>query len=188
MSPALLTKKIIVEIIRQAGHLTGTTKLHAVFYLAHLFYARESPGFLTYWPIVRTPSGPGIDEGDELLDELVKTGVLGLDSEMVGPHEATRYQLAGKELPGGQLASEALSAITKAVDFVKAWTTSQLSDLTHDYSRSWKETPDGRELNIYIDVIPDQEFYKRQKQLGVLRSRISQASRAIESENLNEAV
>ena len=129
-----MAKKIIVEIIRQAGgNLTTTTKLYKAFYAAHLYYASQSPGYLTHWPIVRMPWGPGIGEGEELIEELERIGVLRLETEMVGPYPATKYSLTGKELPGEKLSSEAISAITSAVNFVKDKTATQLSDLTHEF-------------------------------------------------------
>lgn len=62
---------MIAEIIRQAGgKFTGKTRLYKAFYIAHLLYAEQEPGYLTVWPIVRMPYGPGIDCGDELIAEL----------------------------------------------------------------------------------------------------------------------
>ena len=34
----------------------------------------------------------------------------------------------------------------------------ELSDLTHEFSRSWNSASEGQELNIYVDLIPDDEF------------------------------
>ena len=55
-------KQVILEIIRQSkGRLTGKTRLYMAFYVAHLLYAEQEAGYLTVWPIVKMPFGPGID-------------------------------------------------------------------------------------------------------------------------------
>ncbi|MBP87557.1 MAG: hypothetical protein CMJ64_12665 [Planctomycetaceae bacterium] len=55
-------KRIIIEIIRQAdGSFERKTNLYKAFYHAHLKYAADNPGYLSKWPIVRMPRGPGID-------------------------------------------------------------------------------------------------------------------------------
>ena len=182
MSRALTAKKIIVEIIRQAGSsLAGTTRVYKAFYLAHLYFADREPGYLSDWPIVCMPNGPGIDEGDELLHELVVAGVLRTEQQPVGPYTATVYKLTGKELPGDPLPEAAVAAIREAAGFVKGHTAAQLSDLTHEYSRSWKKAENGSEMNVYVDLIPDEEFQERKRQLELLRHEVAQAVRARES-------
>lgn len=177
MSESLVAKKVIVEIIRLAGRsLTGTTRLYKAFYFAHLYFAEYSPGYLSDWPIVKMPNGPGIDEGDSLLDQLVATKVIQTSSKSVGPYKAIVYKLTGVELPGEKLSSDATDAIKKAVDFVKAKSATQLSDITHEFSRSWKKVDNGREMNIYIDVIPEDEFSKRRRELKSLRNKIAEAA------------
>ena len=82
-------KQIIKEIIRQAGgRLDGKTRLYKAFYLAHLFYFERSPGLLSDWPIVKMPNGPGIDDGDILIDSMVAAGEIALE------------HVAGRPLPG----------------------------------------------------------------------------------------
>jgi hypothetical protein len=182
MSQSQLAKKVIVEIIRQAGgSLMGTTRIYKAFYVAHLFYAEEEPGYLTDWPIVRMPHGPGIDEGDELLSELVRAGILTVRSVLIGPYKAMEYTLTGKELPGEPLANDAIAAIKKAADFVKGHTAPELSEMTHEFSRSFKETNVGRQMNIYVDAIPDDEYDRRSAELRVLRSEIRRAIGAREA-------
>ena len=72
-------KKVIVEIIRQAGgELTATARLYKAFYFAHLYYAETAPGYLSDWPIVKMPTGPGIHSCGGLVLELVSGLVSGL--------------------------------------------------------------------------------------------------------------
>ena len=115
MSGPLLAKKIIVEIIRHlGGSITGVNKLDVAFYLAHLFYAKSEIGYLSDWPIVRLPHGPGVDEGEVLLAELVGTGILNAKSQSIGPYEVAEYSLSGKDATEDPLAPEAVTAIKKA--------------------------------------------------------------------------
>src|SRR5262249_15414333 len=139
----------ILELIRSArGEFTGTTKLYKAFYFSHLFYADGNAGYLTEWPIVRMPNGPGIEAGNDLLDELCSSGFLTRDSVPIGPYKATRYHLTGKEWP--RMPKEAQEAIEQAANFVNEKTATELSDLTHEFSRSWKKASDGQRLNCYI--------------------------------------
>ena len=65
-------KQVLVELIRAAGgEWTGKTRLYKAYYLAHFYYAETEPGYLTNWAVVKMPYGPGIECGDELLNELV---------------------------------------------------------------------------------------------------------------------
>jgi hypothetical protein len=178
MKSADQAKKVIVEIMRQAGgELVGKTRLFMAFYLAHLFYAESAPGYLTDWPVVRMPNGPGIDAGEELLLELTLAGLVTRDHVPEGPFRAVKYRLTdqGKSLP--PLGRDETTAIRAAVDYVKAHTATQLSDITHEFSRSWAEARDGQALNIYIDLIPEDEYESRQKRLDALRDEIMAAWR-----------
>lgn len=69
-------KRLILEIIRQAKGGLGKTQLFKAFWLSHLYYAQIARGYLTDWRIVRMPHGPGIDDGDDLLHELVEEGLI----------------------------------------------------------------------------------------------------------------
>jgi hypothetical protein len=166
-------KQVLVELIRAAGgEWTGKTKLYKAYYLAHLYYAETEPGYLTNWPVVKMPYGPGIECGDELLNELVLCGVLVRQHTLVGPYTATAYRLTGKALPGGALSQQAVRAIELAVNFVKEKGAAELSDLTHEFSRSWNSAQEGQELNIYVDLISDDEFDAREQRLSTLKSEL----------------
>jgi hypothetical protein len=169
-------KNVILEIVRGAGgEWVGKTKLFKAFYFAHLFYAEAAPGFLTNWPIVRMPHGPGIDSAEELIREMVLAGVLTADHVPLGPFNAARYRVTGKELPGEPLPEPARKAIGQAVEFVKNKTAQELSDLTHEFSRSWNSAHDGQVLNIYIDTIPEDEYEAREQRLKALTDDILSA-------------
>ncbi|HQU43004.1 MAG TPA: hypothetical protein PK867_09335 [Pirellulales bacterium] len=59
-----------------------------------------------------------------------------------------------------------IEAIKRAVDFVKGKTASELSNITHEFSRSWRMAADGDELNIYIDLEPEEQYLRRMKGLA----------------------
>jgi hypothetical protein len=75
-----LAKQIIAEIIRQAGGvLSSKTELLRVYWRAHLIYAESQPGYLSFWPLLKTAAGPVIQDADLLLAELVAEGTLRID-------------------------------------------------------------------------------------------------------------
>jgi hypothetical protein len=169
-------KHVLVELIRAAGgEWTGKTRLYKGYYLAHLYYAETEPDYLTNWPVVKMPYGPGIECGDELLNQLVLSGVLAREHTLIGPYTGTVYRLTGKPLPGESLSLQAVRAIELAVNFVREKGAAELSDLTHEFSRSWNSAQEGQELNIYVDPIPDDEFAARDQRLSTLKSELTAA-------------
>ena len=165
--PKSTAESVLLEILRQAdGEWTGKTRLFKAFYFAHLFYGLQRPGLLTDWPIVRMPQGPGIDNSDELFTRLIEGGLL--TSEMVhgeGPYSEYRYRLTDQGLRALPVPDDAARAIEKSVLFCKDKSSGQLSQLTHDHSRSWIEGKDGDILDIDIDLISEEEYAKRQAEL-----------------------
>jgi hypothetical protein len=161
-------KQVILQIVRQAnGRFQGKLKLYKVFYLAHLLYAEKAPGYLTEWPIVRMPHGPGIGDAERLLSELASEGVLNCKSDRhptaLRPVE---YEWTGKELPADGLPPAAIEAIREAIALVSGKNAAELSEWTHEWSRSWNEAKDGEELNIYIDLMPEDEYRAQSERLG----------------------
>lgn len=158
-------EQIILEILRQAGaNGLGRSKVYKAFWLAHLFYARENKGFLSDWKVVKMPRGPGIHRGEQLLQDLGEKCLLVQSDERVGPFIEKRC-MAARFDNQPSLPSDAVQAIEKALDFIKGMTAQQLSDLSHEFSRSWWETSFGDELDIYSDLIPDEEYQERTQTL-----------------------
>lgn len=169
-----LAKRVILEIVRQAGgKLESKSRLYNAFYIAHMTYAEREPGYLSDWPIVRMPYGPGIDSGDQLIRELVMGGFLKSEVVEDWPYRTARFEVADKAFPGEALDKEAVEAIRDATKFVLDKTASELSDMTHEYSRSWNEAKDGRQLNIYIDPISDQDYEEQERHLDLLHLEIT---------------
>jgi hypothetical protein len=56
-------------------------------------------------------------------------------------------------------------AVEKAVKWVEGKTAPELSRETHDYSRSWQMGSDGDELNIYVDLMDDEEYASMRRRI-----------------------
>ena len=159
-----VAKDIIVELIRQAGGMfEGTTRLYKAFYFAHLFYFESSGRMLSDWPIVRMPGGPGIDRGASILRALQDDGVLVKSARPKGPYNETVYRLLSEVETDLDLAGRI--AIKDACTFVENKTAETLSSLTHEWSRSWNHADSGEELNIYLDLLSDEDYELQLSQL-----------------------
>jgi hypothetical protein len=161
-------KDAICDLIAAAGGVFyGKVRLHKAFYFAHLFYWRDGEGVLTSHPVVRLPQGPFIDDGERLISELRRDGMLTIGSVPVGPYQETVYKLATErsvetDTPRGR-------AIRQAVDLVVNRSAVELSDLTHEYSLSWQQTENGREMDIYIDLLDDEHLAQIRREIATLR-------------------
>jgi len=172
--PRTKARDVILEILRNAdGEWTGKAKLFKAFYFAHLYYANERPGLLTDWPIARLPQGPGIDRSPELFDGMVQAGYLLIERVHDGPFPEYRYRLTEKGRLVDRLPEDAAAAIKEATLFCLPRSAAELSQLTHERSRSWIEGKNGDVLNIYIDTIPDDEYEKRRTTLAELDNQLS---------------
>lgn len=156
-------KQIVLEIVQQStgNEIVGKVKLVKAFYFAHLYFARSNAGLLSEWPIVKMPNGPGIDNFDMILEALQDEQTIETKATNVGPFEAGCYRATGKPLDCGPLPSNAIDAIRRAVEFVAPKTGAQLSDITHEHSRSWNGAQLGEELSIYLDLLSDEDYAKR---------------------------
>jgi hypothetical protein len=160
--------RVVVEILRNAPQGINKTKLYKAFYLAHLIYAQRAAGILTDWPIARLPKGPGISDGYMILDELKAAGTIEHRVGPCGPYTEHTYYLISPEDSLGSLAEVAGKAIADATAFILPRSASEVSDLSHGFSRSWIEGRDGDTLEIYTDLIDDDEFERRSKDLSQL--------------------
>jgi len=163
-----LAKRLIVEIVRQSnGEFQGKVRLNKAFYLAQLCYAAKHPTPITRWPIVHQPLGPAVHDLDGLIRELRRDGALHIESVPIGPYHGHRFRLG----PGAErwnLPDDQKSAVREAVTFVKERRGDELTEITHECSRAWQCTRDGEEMDIYLDVISDEEFEEREESLAAL--------------------
>lgn len=169
-------KRVIAEIVRQSpgDELIGKTRLFNAFYLAHLYYATECKDYLTEWPIVKMPNGPGIDRFSSLIAELIQEGAIETGTTRVGPYQATVYRAIGWGLEV-HLPQAAVSAIRKSIEFVNGKTGAQLSDITHEFSRSWNEAEQGEEQSIYLDVLSEEDYQAEQLRASRIKDELAAA-------------
>ena len=152
-------KSVICDLIAAAGGmLCGTVRLNKAFYFAHLYYWRDQKDVLTDYPIVRLPNGPCIDDYEILLEELARDGRIAVTTRPLGPYTETVYRLA-EDRPFERDGPRA-AAILSAVEFVESHSAVELSEITHEHSRSWQETPNGKEMNIYADLLSDEQIWQ----------------------------
>jgi hypothetical protein len=166
-------KKIIVELVREAGgQFQNKTNLFKAFWKAHLAYATNNPGYLSTWPIVRMPNGPGIEDFDYLVSEMLADGWLTLDETQVGPYQAMVFSL-GPNCPPPSLSTPAVEAIRLGVQMVDGKSAAAVSDESHRQSRVWREAKDGEELDIYLDLLDDTERDRLERDFASLSGAIT---------------
>ena len=66
-----------------------------------------------------------------------------------------------------------VEAIKEATLFCQPRTAVELSQITHERSRSWIEGKDGDLLDIYIDTIPDEEYESRKARIARLDGQLT---------------
>jgi hypothetical protein len=162
-----LAKQIILEIIRQAGGvLNSKTRLFKAFYHAHVKFAETQPGYLSAWPIVRMPNGPGIDQSGMLLDELTTEGKIEAKPILHGNYVGLQFRVISDERQSDLLPAGAIDAISYGIHQIKGKSAKQVSDESHAMSRAWRGSRDGEELNIYLDSLSDEEYQKGMEDAG----------------------
>jgi hypothetical protein len=165
-------KSVICDLLAaNGGTMRGKVRLNKAFYFAHLYYWREADGVLTDYPIVRLPHGPCINDASELLAELSEEGRISVQVGRAGPYQEYVYRLqcdwqVDRNSPTGK-------AIYDAIELVEGRTGADLSELTHEHSRSWQTTPNGQEMDIYVDLIEDDELERMRKAVAAVKERES---------------
>jgi hypothetical protein len=150
-------KQVICDIIAAGGgRLVGKVRLYKAFYASHLFYWEAHSGTLTNHPIVRMPRGPGIDDGDALIRELVESGSIRTDEGRNGPYREIVFQLVAEHTIRPH--DPRFQAVERAVEWIAGKSAAELSEETHLYSRTWRDAQDGEELDIYMDLLDDEDF------------------------------
>jgi hypothetical protein len=76
-----------------------------------------------------------------------------------------------------------VSQAERPSDFVRTvWdkkTATELSEITHGYSRTWDSARDAQTLNTYIDQIADEEFNKREQDRDIWNREILAACKSV---------
>jgi hypothetical protein len=168
-------QRVLVEILRQAvaaqvtpRGLTRSALTH-YFWLAHLYYAKSNPGYLTDWTLVRSPTPFGLEirEAAVLLRELAEEGFVQTEQAEYGPFPVTIYIPTNKDF-APELPSPAVQAIGDAIRSFPGLL-SPFSTWPFHLSRAWAVTPEGGELDIYLDLIPEDLYEERRGQLEGLK-------------------
>ena len=166
-------KRIILAIVHEAGgRFRGKTRLYKAFYAAHLWYWKQSAGILSDYPIARMPKGPGIHRGDDLLRQLVADGSLEIQLDRSGLYPEYVYRTVG---PGPEVTQEERHAIGKAVQWVAGRDATQAVQEIHEFSRTWNEAKDGEILDVYRDLLTDEQEEETRAAVGKARELIDNA-------------
>lgn len=165
---------VVIEFLKNAPDGINKAKMYKAFYLAHLLYADQAPGLLTNWEIEHTPQGPGISDSFRLFDSLEAGGYLSRSVAANGLYKEHLYRWTGKAVPA-ELPKDAAEAVKRATEYVLPLTATQLRDLTHEHSRSWVEGCKGEKLEIYTDLVDDEEYDRRNASLERLEEQLKAA-------------
>ena len=151
-------KALLCAIIEEnGGRLEGMTRLYKVFYYAHLVHWHRNRGMLSEYPLVKMPKGPGIDDGDVLLNELKQEGLIESQTQQKGPYPENMYTLRG-QVPN-PISADEREAIRHALDWANRHpTATHLSDVTHSESRAWNLSEMGEDLDLTLDTLSDEQY------------------------------
>jgi hypothetical protein len=166
----------VLETLRQVSEQDrrGVAKvaLASVFWLAHLYYAKRNRGYLTEWTLIRTPYGAEIKDWPAILQELLREGLVAVEVEEFGPFPCTVYGYTGKrfvpDLPTG--ASEGIREALRFLLTVQPSWPPLGGGWWVTVSRAWRGTAVGAEIDIYLDLIPDEEYEEQRRQLEGLKA------------------
>lgn len=153
--------------------MESKVRLYKAFYKAHLKYFEDTGLVLSRYPIVRMPKGPGIDDGDALLNEMETHGLLKRSVGTPGKEREQVFELTSSLAvdPDGP----EYRSILAATKWAQALRTDELSELTHQTSRSWKQGVDGQELDIYADHISDERVLRSRESAREMAARLSRS-------------
>jgi hypothetical protein len=164
---------VILEILTQLVSLEPKVKglsrwsLSQVFWFAHLHYMKSNPGYLTTWPLIRTSWGVEIGQISGLLRELIEEDFLQAEQVEIGPFPVTIYQTTTKAWES-ELSAAAVQAIQQAIRDDPYWVHSSAHRFPV-YSRAWRETREGEEMDISLDLIPEDVYEERRQQMEGLK-------------------
>lgn len=156
---------ILLEIIHQSGGIfNGRTRLYKAFYIAHLYHFKDTSQLLSNWPVVHMPQGHGIDEGEAIIREMERDGLIKRAVVYNGPYREDSYTAIPASGPG-LLDSRSIESIGKAVAFIDGKTARELSTLSHEQF-SYLNGQSGQELHIYLDLLSDEERENEFEEMG----------------------
>lgn len=162
-------KAILLAAIRGTGCFEGRTKLHKVFYYAHLLYLHRHGRLLSSHPIIKMPEGPFIWHSRRLLGELVKEGLIREGKQRKGRREEHTFVIVDNEAAdraiAAELSQEAVSVVAESSRKFRDWSGSGASNWSHNVSRAWHLEGKGDELDIYMDYWDQDDFESIERDL-----------------------
>lgn len=171
-------KRIIAAIIAAAGgDFTGRTRLYKAFYRAHVEFWKAKSRLMTRHRVVWMPHGPGIDQGESLIDEMANEGTISKTTICYPNNDMSseRYVLL-QETPI-QVSDDELSAIHSALGWLATMTASQASHKSHVDSRAWNLADGarlrGHPLSYELDALTDEEYARLDRAYAATRDQLS---------------
>jgi hypothetical protein len=155
----------------------GKLRLYKAFYRAHLLYFEDTGLDLTGHSMVHMPNGSGIGQAQDLIQELMESGAL---VETIG--NGTRTKEHVYTTPEGlhlEEDEERLDAMRRAVAWANALTEEELKDGSHN--RSWRESVNGEEQNIFVDVLSDARVAQIRNEARERLSQVEESSEPLET-------
>ena len=150
----LQARRVIFEIVSQnGGAFRNKVNLFKAFWQSHLAYARGGHGYLSGWPIVRMPMGPGIDDFGDLLADLLRDGLLEVDDVPVGNYSALLFRIPDDAPAVPPMSPAEVEAVGAGLHYAADKSASAVSEMSH-HSRAWQTARNGQEMNVYLDLIP----------------------------------
>ncbi|CAG0989292.1 hypothetical protein PHYC_02198 [Phycisphaerales bacterium] len=105
------------------------------------------------------PFGPGIDDGDSLIEELEGDGLIRVKRPAF-KKDSWLFELLNPEVV--KATPEERDSIRRALAWLAGRGAVEISNHTHRESRSWKRAhakgEKGKELDIYLDLVPDEKY------------------------------
>lgn len=161
-------KALLVALVRECpqGAPILRTQLYKGYYFSLLMCMHALGAELVDWPVVKMPQGPGVESGEELLGELCAEGVLVMSNESVGPFRGFGYRIADVDAAdryADEFSEPETQAIRDACAYAHSKTAADLTNTTHELSRSWKACEMGHALPIFADLLLDDEPVEEMK-------------------------
>lgn len=162
-------KRVVALILSEAGGvLRQKTRLYKAFFRAHQEHWLHHDGLLTTHRVVAMTYGPGIDDGECLLQEMADEGIIRITPPPLESKQGFEFRLLRPESASGSESEK--DSVRRALAWVTGRGAKWLSEETHKTSRSWIAAKQndrmGSEMDIYLDLIPEGEYKRMGKAIN----------------------
>lgn len=153
---------LLAAVIAAGGRWATKTTLWKAFWWAHVESMRTLGAELTDHQIVRLPHGPAPDNGDDLLEGLVRSGQLKQRTEKRDHHRVTLFDvpdLAGaKKWVATRLRRASVGVVAEAAKKFASMTADEASQFSHKFSHEWRHRGNGQPMDIYCDLLSESDL------------------------------